>query len=281
MALDCNSYILLDAGNGRKLEQFGACLVDRPCAQAVWRPTLPPSRWQQAQAFFTREHGARWEFRQKMPENWICEIQGIRFRLQPTDFGHVGVFPEHALAWQKIQELSRTGEAEKLSVLNLFAYSGGATLALAKAGCEVCHLDASRKMIDWARQNAELNALSEAPIRWIVDDVQKFLKREIRRERHYDGIILDPPSFGRGSNQELFQIDSHMLDLLELCRQVLAVKPRFLFLSCHTPGYTPLVLTHLLTQTLPRGTLSAGELVLPANPDTLAVPSGTWALWQP
>lgn len=282
MISDQLSYTLLDAGNGRKLEQFGPCLVDRPCAQAVWRPALPSSRWQQAQAFFTREQGARWEFRQKMPENWVCEIEGIRFHLQPTDFGHVGVFPEHALAWRKVQKICFSGVSVKPVVLNLFAYSGGATLALAKAGCEVCHLDASHKMVDWARQNAALNALAEAPIRWIVDDVQKFLKREIRRERQYDGIILDPPSFGRGSNQELFQIDNHMLDLLELCRNVLSLKPRFLFLSCHTPGYTPLVLTHLLTQTLPKGSISAGELVLPVNhPEILAVPSGTWALWQP
>jgi 23S rRNA (cytosine1962-C5)-methyltransferase len=280
MASDRSSYALVDAGNGRKLEQFGPCLVDRPCAQAVWWPTLPPSRWQQAQAFFTREHGARWEFRQKMPENWVCEIEGIRFRLQPTDFGHVGVFPEHALAWKKLRDICASDASAKPTVLNLFAYSGGATLALAKAGCEVCHLDASRKMVDWARQNAELNALTDAPIRWIVDDVQKFLKREIRRGRQYDGIILDPPSFGRGSNQELFQIDSHMLDLLKLCRQVLSARRRFLFLSCHTPGYTPLVLTNLLTQTMLKGTISSGELVLPAHPDTLAVPSGTWALWE-
>lgn len=282
MPSDSNSYALLDAGDGRKLEQFGAFLLDRPCAQAVWRPSLPQSKWQEAHAFFTREQGARWEFRQKMPESWNCEIAGISFRLQTTDFGHVGVFPEHQFAWKKAQELcSQHKNGGKLSVLNLFAYSGGATLALAKLGCEVCHLDASRKMVDWARRNAELNALAEAPIRWIVDDVQKFLKREIRRRRFYDAVILDPPSFGRGSNQELFQIDSHMLELLDLCRQTLAPRPRLLFLSCHTPGYTPLVLAHLLTQTMPKGNISSGELVLPAShPDTLAVPSGTWGLWQ-
>ena len=277
-----NSYALLDAGNGRKLEQFGHFLLDRPCAQAVWKPCLPEAQWQAAHAFFTREQGARWRFRQKMPESWTCEIAGIDFLLQTTDFGHVGVFPEHELAWRKAQELCVPSGAEKFSVLNLFAYSGGATLALAKAGCEVCHLDASKKMVDWARKNADLNSLGDAPIRWIIDDVQKFLKREIRRQRFYDGIILDPPSFGRGSNQELFQIDSHMLDLLDLCRQVLAAQARFLFLSCHTPGYTPMVLTNLLSQVLPKGKIVAGELALPASrPDVMSVPSGTWALWKP
>jgi 23S rRNA (cytosine1962-C5)-methyltransferase len=282
MSSEGNSYALLDAGNGRKLEQFGRFLLDRPCAQAVWRPCLPSAQWQAAHALFSREQGAKWEFRQKMPESWNCEIAGINFFLQTTDFGHVGVFPEHEFAWRKVQELCVPGGAEKNSVLNLFAYSGGATLALAKAGCEVCHLDASKKMVDWARKNAELNSLSDAPIRWIVDDVQKFLKREIRRQRLYDGIILDPPSFGHGSNQELFQIDNHILDLLGLCRQTLASQARFLFLSCHTPGYTPMVLTNLLSQAMPKGKIMAGELALPAShPDAMSVPCGTWALWKP
>ncbi|MFA6929401.1 MAG: class I SAM-dependent methyltransferase [Lentisphaeria bacterium] len=280
MPVATNTYALMDAGNGRKLEQFGPCLVDRPCAQAVWRPSLPQTRWQQADAFFTREQGAKWEFRKPLPENWICDIGGIRFRILPTDFGHLGVFPEHALGWKKISEICSRLDTKKAAVLNLFAYSGGATLALAKVGCEVCHLDASKKMVDWARQNADLNELSAAPIRWIVDDVQKFLKREIRRGKQYDGIVLDPPSFGRGSNQELFQIDHHMLDLLELCCQVLSATPKFLFLSCHTPGYTPLVLQHLLKQTLPGGAIEAGELLLPARPEALDVPSGTYACWQ-
>ena len=203
-------------------------------------------------------------------------------QLRPTDFGHVGIFPEHSFGWAKMQEeIRRTPQPEKPSILNLFAYSGGATLAAAQSGAAVCHLDASKKMVEWARENARLNHLDEAPIRWITDDVQKFLKREIRRGRRYDGIVLDPPSFGRGTNQELFQIDDNMLEVLDLCRQVLAERPLFVLLTCHTPGYTPMVLTHLVTQQLPPGQIEAGEMALPAAPGTYAVPSGTYAWWKP
>lgn len=274
-------YEFLDAGAGRKLERFGEWILARPCAQAVWMPQSP-DLWEHADASFSREHGAHWEFRTpRIREGWRCELGGITFRLKPTDFGHVGIFPEHLLGWKLVQEAIRKAAPRKLSVLNLFAYSGGATLACAKAGAEVCHLDASKKMTDWARENATENHLEEAPIRWIVDDVTKFLKREIRRGRKYDGIILDPPSFGRGTSQELFQIDQCMLELLALCREVLSVKPSFVMLTCHTPGYTPLVLSHLADQSFPKGTVKTGEMVLPTTPDILAVPSGAYAFWTP
>ena len=169
----------------------------------------------------------------------------------------------------------------RLSILNLFAYSGGATLACARAGAEVCHLDASRKMTDWARDNANANHLQDAPVRWIVDDVTKFLNREIRRGRKYDGIILDPPSFGRGTSKEFFQIDQCMLELLDLCRQCLSDTPSFVLLTCHTPGYTPLVLSHLAAQSFPKGEIKTGEMILPVAGNALAVPSGAYAFWQP
>jgi 23S rRNA (cytosine1962-C5)-methyltransferase len=167
-------------------------------------------------------------------------------------------------------------------VLNLFAYSGGASLAAARAGAEVCHLDASRKMVTWARRNAELNGLVDAPIRWIVDDVRRFLKREQRRGRRYDGIILDPPSFGRGKRQEVFKIDDHLGELLDQCREVLSSSPRFVFLSCHTPGYTPLVLTHLLEQMQQGcpGDTESGEMILPGVGGVRPVPSGSYAVWR-
>ncbi|HQL87746.1 MAG TPA: class I SAM-dependent methyltransferase [Lentisphaeria bacterium] len=275
---DSLSYSLLDTGAGRKLERFGDYVLDRPCAQAVWRPALRPSEWSQADAFFTREQGNRWEFRRPLPESWICVVGGIRFQVRPTDFGHIGVFPEHVLGWQWMTR-AIAGVGRSLSVLNLFAYSGGATLALAKVGCEVCHLDAARKMVDWARRNAEENGLGQAPIRWIVDDVRKFLLREVRRGRRYDGIVLDPPSFGRGANQELFKIDDNLLELLGLCWQVLTPTPVFVFLSCHTPGYTPLVLQHLISQIASGGSLEAGEMVIEAAPGALPLPSGSYAAW--
>lgn len=278
-----DQYELLDAGAGRKLERFGRFVLDRPCAQAVWRPQREPRFWSQADAYFTRENGSHWQFRvPAVRQGWSCSLGGISMQLRPTDFGHVGIFPEHSFGWAKMQEeIRRTPQPEKPSILNLFAYSGGATLAAAQSGAAVCHLDASKKMVEWARENARLNHLDEAPIRWITDDVQKFLKREIRRGRRYDGIVLDPPSFGRGTNQELFQIDDNMLEVLDLCRQVLAERPLFVLLTCHTPGYTPMVLTHLVTQQLPPGQIEAGEMALPAAPGTYAVPSGTYAWWKP
>jgi 23S rRNA (cytosine1962-C5)-methyltransferase len=274
-----NAYKLIDSGNGRKLEQFGEYTVDRPCAQAVWRPLLPDDVWLRADAVFTRESGNKWEFRRRLPDWWPVEVGELVFRVEPTDFGHLGVFPEHAGAWSWLR--THAGDSGRLSVLNLFAYSGGATLAAARLGWEVCHLDASRKMVNWARENSSLNGLSDAPIRWIVDDVHKFLKREERRERTYDGIILDPPSFGRGRRQEVFKIDDHLLSLLGLCRRVLSTSPRFVYLSCHTPGYTPLVLHHLLSQSIAMdGKVETGEMTLGDGQGALPVPSGTYAVWH-
>ena len=281
MAEPNRSYQLVDAGAGRKLERFADVLISRPCAQAVWRPSRPQSVWDQADASFTREQQSGWSFRRKIPSEWTCEVGGVLFTVRPTDFGHLGVFPEHAFGWQWLQQRAKDAK-QPLNVLNLFAYSGGATLAAARLGFRVCHLDASRKMVAWARRNAALNDLDAAPVRWIVDDVQKFLAREQRRGAVYDGIILDPPSFGRGSRQELFKIDTHLLDLMEQCRRVLAPRPAFVFLSCHTPGYTPLVLEHLLSQGLAGlgGAIEAGEMVLEGGHEVLPVPSGTYAVWS-
>ena len=267
-------YELLDSGAGRKLERFGDYVLDRPCSQAVWRPSLPADVWRKADGFFTREDGNHWTFARRLPESWTCEVGEVTFKISPTDFGHVGVFPEHELGWNWMTRLVDES-GRRPSVLNLFAYTGGATMALAKHGCEVCHLDASKKMVDWAHRNMELNHLEEAPIRWIVDDVQKFLLREKRRGRKYDGILLDPPSFGRGTNQELFKIDNNLLDLLDMCIGVLSDDPLFLFVSCHTPGYTPLVLTNLLGQGLRgRGAMEAGEMVI--RGERLSLPSGSY-----
>lgn len=275
------SYQLLDSGDGRKLERFDSVVLDRPCSQAVWRPAQRSSLWREADATFTREtKDAFWTFRNQPNPDWQVTIDGLRFGLQPTDFGHVGIFPEHRRAWQWIAD-SATGCAPgELEVLNLFAYSGGATLAAARAGFKVCHLDASKKMLQWARDNAALNGLQDAPIRWICDDVNKFLKREQRRGRRYAGIILDPPSFGRGTRHEIFKIDNHLRELLDDCRQLLSEDPRFIFLSCHTPGYTPVVLDHLLVQMLGGhpGRIETGEMTLTGD-GALAIPSGSYGAW--
>ncbi|MBS0621077.1 MAG: class I SAM-dependent methyltransferase [Verrucomicrobia bacterium] len=272
-------YELIDSGNQQKLERFGDYLIVRPCSQALWRPALSAENWDRADALFTREKGNAWKFKKKLPKSWIAEIDGLEFQIAPTDFGHLGVFPEHSLLWREMEEAIRSCTVAP-SVLNLFAYSGGATLAAARAGAKVCHLDASKGMVDWARQNAQLNGLEKAPIRWIVDDAIRFLKREVKRGVRYEGIILDPPSFGRGSKGEVFKIESDIHQILELCRSVLSDAPLFVLFTTHTPGMTPTVLSHLLEQFMPDGTIAAKELLLPAQKG-LGIPYGCAAKWSP
>lgn len=280
-----DAYTLLDSGDGRKLERFGRFTISRPCSQAVWDPCLDKSHWDKADAIFLREGDTKWIFNNsKANSQWQTEAAGINFNISPTDFGHLGLFPEQRDFWQWIIEtITKSSERrnQPIQVLNLFAYSGGATLAAAKAGAHVCHLDASKGMVEWARENASLNNLEKAPIRWIVDDVRKFLARELRREKHYDAIILDPPSFGRGSKGEIFKIEEHIREILSQCRQLLTKQPLFLLFSCHTSGFTPIAMHHLLSQTMKGlpGNIDQGEMVLTGSSKVLPVPSGTFARW--
>jgi 23S rRNA (cytosine1962-C5)-methyltransferase len=271
-----SDYQLIDSGDGQKLERFGDYTLIRPCQQAVWKP-LFKEEWERASARFTREKEKNhWTFKTKLPASWTVLNGGVQFKIAPTDFGHLGVFPEHADLWEWMRPLlSKTSR-----VLNLFAYSGGVTLAAAQQGAQVCHLDASKGMVDWARENAALNHLKEAPIRWIVDDAVKFLKREKKRGSFYDGIVLDPPTFGRGSQGEIFKIEEAIIPLLELCSELLSERPLFVIFSCHTPGFTPLALQHLLGQTMPRGHIEVGEMAL-HSPGALSIPSGSFAKWTP
>lgn len=260
-------YKLLDSGHETKLERFGDFTLIRPCPQALWRKSHP-DLWKSVDATFTREGG--WHFARKLPREWTCRIGGVLCKISPTDFGHVGVFPEHAALWDELRPLVRGGQ-----ILNLFAYSGGATLGFAQEGARLCHLDASKGMVDWARENAALNNLTAAPIRWIVDDALKFLRREERREVRYDGILLDPPTFGRGAQGEVFKIERDLGPLLELCRSVLSKSPRFLVMSCHTPGMTPMVLRHIAAQLFAGARLEVGEMAIRSE-GALEIPSGTF-----
>lgn len=262
-----DTYELLDSGEGKKWERFGPYVLQRPCPQAVWLS----ERKVQEDAFFVREKGNRWTFKIKMPASWQIELKGVTFKISPTDFGHLGVFPEHASLWDWMRPHVKKG----MRVLNLFAYSGGATLAAAQEGAEVCHLDASKGMVDWARENARLNHLEKAPIRWIVDDAGKFLKREMKRGSLYDAIILDPPTFGRGAKGEVFKIEEEIVPLLQMCKAVLSKKPSFFVFSCHTPGFTPTVLKTLLEKTFAKKGES-GEMLLESN-TTCPIPSGSFA----
>ncbi len=275
-----NGYELLDSGNGAKLERFGEVVLARPCAQAVWQPQRP-ARWKSADATFDREDGNRWHGRNRLPQEWVIDVDGTRFRLSGTDFGHLGIFPEQRAQWTWIRE-TVAAAGRPVRMLNLFAYSGGSTLAAARGGAEVCHLDASKGMVQWARANAALNGLESHPIRWIVDDAHKFLNREIRRGRRYDGIILDPPTYGRGGNGETYKIERDLTETLRLCRALLSDSPLFLLLSAHTPGHTPIVLGNVLTQALRGlgGAVTSGEMVLAGAPDVFPLPSGAYARWQ-
>ncbi len=275
---NASQYELLDSGNGRKLERFGRVILARPCSQAIWQPCLPASAWAKADASFDREQGLNWHGRDRLPAHWEIDVDAIRFRLSGTDFGHLGIFPEQRAQWRWIDETVR-GANRKVSVLNLFAYSGGSTLAPALAGAEVCHLDASQSMVDWARENAALNGLREAPIRWIAEDVHKFLGREIRRGRHYDAVILDPPSFGRGAKGEIYKIERDLAKTLALCRDLLSPTPLFILLSAHTPGVTPVVLENLLLDALHSlsPALHSGEMLLTGADGVRPVPSGCYA----
>lgn len=276
-------YHLIDSGNGRKLEQFGPFRIARPSAQAVWNPSLPESDWAKADAQFTREPDNRW-IKSKIPEQWTIQVSGIRFKIVPTDFGHLGIFPEQKPFWSWIENFVKKALAEKLKtvrVLNLFAYSGGSTLAAAKGGAQVCHLDASKGMVAWARENAALNNLEKAPIRWIVDDVSKFLAREIKRGSRYEAIILDPPTFGRGSQGEIFKIEEDIKKILQQCRELLSDYPLFILFSCHTPGFTPIAMNHLLAQMTDGlgGIIESGEMALTGEGTVFSLPSGTFSRW--
>lgn len=266
------TYSLIDSGGGQKFERWGNWTLIRPCPQAVWRP-LHEKLWTTADAIFSREEEERWRFFRDLPSSWPIGFSGVKFKVSPTDFGHLGVFPEHACLWTDLRSMIR----KEMRVLNLFAYSGGATMAAAQEGASVCHLDASKGMVDWARENAALNGLEKAPIRWIVDDAMKFLKREERRKSFYDAIVLDPPTFGRGRQGEVFKIERDIVPLLELCRSVLSPKPRFLIFSCHTSSMSPQGLQNLVEQIFGPGHIQSAELMLSA-PDALPVPSGCYAM---
>jgi 23S rRNA (cytosine1962-C5)-methyltransferase len=278
-----NRYRLVDSGKGRKLERFGPYLLSRPCSQAVWQPQLSEKEWHKADATFSREQENKWTHKRSLPDTWHIEVAGLIFKISTTDFGHLGIFPEQKPFWEWIQTTIKAHVTStfKPRVLNLFAYSGGSTLAAAKAGAAVCHLDASKGMVSWARENAALNRLEQAPIRWIVEDVKKFLARELKRGSRYEGIILDPPSFGRGTKGEIFKIEEEIVGLLQDCRHLLSDRPLFILFSCHTLGFSPLVMQHLMTQAMQglKGRLDVGEMVLSGEQSVFDVPSGTYARW--
>jgi 23S rRNA (cytosine1962-C5)-methyltransferase len=280
-------YILLDSGDEAKLEQVGPYRLVRPASQAVWKRRLSENEWRQVDAIYRRtETGSgKWEWKRPIPRKFPIVFANLSFWIKLTDFGHLGLFPEQADNWTWMRDLIRQRMARtnnrNLTVLNLFAYTGGSTLAASQAGAHVVHVDAAKGVVDWARDNAKESHLDERPIRWLVDEALKFAQREVRRGRKYQGIILDPPSFGRGPKGEVFKIEKHLLPLLDACQELLADDALFFLLSCHTPGFTPTTLRNQLLDILGdrEGVIEQGEMLIPGEKGRF-LPSGVYGRWQ-
>lgn len=255
-------YELLDSGEGEKLERFGKIITRRPDPQALWGRSLNEAEWKKNNAFFASREGEKGEWKGERIENWLTEIGGIKFNLKLSAFKHVGVFPEQQPNWSWIEEKIKSA-GRQVSVLNLFGYTGGASLAAAKAGAEVCHLDGSRTTVTLAKKNAESSDLADKPIRWILDDAIAFVQREIKRGRKYDGIIMDPPAFGHGPNGELWKIEDDLLPLIDLCEEVLSDNPLFFIINGYASGYSALAYENCLKEIFgDRGMIECGELAL-------------------
>ena len=276
-------YELLDCGDGRRLERWGKQILIRPDPQAIW-PRGDHPLWNRADGIYRRSEkgGGGWEIR-SLPESWPVRYEGLTFQIRPMGFKHTGVFPEQAPNWDFIRRAVEERRRRKpVSLLNLFAYTGGATLAAAAAGASVCHVDASKGIVGFAKENARLSGLGEAPIRYIVDDCQKFVQREIRRGRRYDAIVMDPPSYGRGPSGEVWKFEENIAPFLDLCVQLLSDDPLFVIINSYTTGISPSTPAYLLGISLaPRfgGEIESGELLLPVTQSGLGLPCGHSSRW--
>lgn len=282
---DFKAYQLLDAGDKEKLESWNGIILRRPDPMAIW-PKIHPELWDKAQAVYHRSNsgGGYWEYLKKLDSEWTVKFKDLTFKVSPTNFKHTGLFPEQAANWQFISDKVKQSKRKDLKVLNLFAYTGGATIAASKAGCqEVVHVDAARGMVEWAKENAHLNQLDKKCIRYIVDDCLKFLRREVKRGHKYDGIIMDPPSYGRGPNNELFKFEDKINDLLAESIKLLSDDALFLIINSYTTGYSQTVLKNTLTLQMAdrfKGTITADELCIPIVNSDFYLPCGFVTRWQ-
>ena len=280
-------YELIDCDRGEKLERWGEHMLIRPDAPIVWSTDKEERSplWKKADARYIRSSsgGGSWEIYKKLPESWEVGYKDLKFGIKPMGFKHTGLFPEQAANWDWFSGIIKESGREDVNVLNLFAYTGGATVAAAKAGASVCHVDAAKGMVGWAKENAALSGLSEAPIRYIVDDVRKFVEREIRRGRKYDGIIMDPPSYGRGPNGELWKLEQELFGLINLCMQVLSDKPLFFLVNTYTTGLSGQIMENIFSLTLEKkygGSFRIGEVGLPISHNGLILPCGYSSRWR-
>lgn len=277
-------YELIDASGGERLERWGNVTLIRPDPQIIWTTEKENPLWKQAHARYLRSSkgGGRWQNYKELPGQWSIQYRELTFHIKPMGFKHTGVFPEQAVNWdfvsRKIQK-----EKREIQVLNLFGYTGCATLACMQAGAKVCHVDASKGMVQWAKENAVSSGIADRPVRWIVDDCIKFVQREIRRGNRYDGIIMDPPSYGRGPSGEVWKLEEQLYSLVELCSRVLSQDPLFFVLNSYTTGLSPAVMEYLLGVLLRKkfgGRVSSDEIGLPVTDTGLVLPCGSTAIWE-
>ena len=283
IANEWKDYEIIDMASGEKLERWGNIKLIRPDPQIIWKNKSFPSEWKSANARYNRSNtgGGAWEYSKRLPESWQVKYKNLTFNIKPMGFKHTGLFPEQAVNWDwminKIKQSKRD-----IKVLNLFAYTGGATVACLSAGASVCHVDSSKGMTTWAKENVESSGLREKPVRFIIDDVVKFVQREIRRDNKYDAIIMDPPSYGRGKNGEVWQFENNIADLVELCTQVLSDDPLFFLINSYTTGISSKVLANLLELNMKRynGKITSGEIGLPMKNSKLVLPCGIYGRWE-
>ena len=284
LANEWKDYELLDMADGLKLERWKDIILERPDPQIIWNNKSYPEKWKQSHAKYNRSQsgGGSWEFRKKLPKSWQVKYKNLTFNIKPMGFKHTGLFPEQAVNWDWMIDKIK-GAKREISVLNLFAYTGGATVACLSAGASVCHVDSSKGMTEWAKENVASSGLRDRPVRFLIDDVIKFVNREIRRGHTYDAIVMDPPSYGRGANGEVWRFEDNISELVELCMKLLSDKPLFCLINSYTTGASSQSLENLLRMNMPKrvkGKFEHGEIGLPMTDSKLILPCGIYGRWE-
>ena len=283
IANNWKEYEIIDMADGEKLERWGKVYLVRPDPQIIWKEKTFPNKWKNINARYNRSKtgGGNWEYVNHLPKAWQIKYRDLTFNIKPMGFKHTGLFPEQAVNWEWMINKIKSSKKE-INVLNLFAYTGGATVACSYAGAKVCHVDSSKGMVSWAKENIVSSGLKDRPVRFIIDDVTKFVQREIRRGNKYDAIIMDPPSYGRGKNGEVWHFENNISDLVELCSKVLSDDPLFFLINSYTTGISAKVLENILNLKLKmkKGKLSSGEIGLPMKNSSLVLPCGIYGRWE-
>lgn len=280
---DWKDYSVIATGDGYKLEEWGGITLLRPDPQVIWKTDVDIENYPKLHAKYVRSEtgGGKWIYKKKMPEEWTVCYKDLKFKIKPMGFKHTGLFPEQAVNWDLMTDLIK-GAGREISVLNLFAYTGGATVACAKAGASVCHVDSAKAMVERAGENVKLSKIDNPKVRYIIDDCKKFVEREIRRGRKYDAVIMDPPSYGRGPNGEMWKLEGELFPLVQLCSKVLSDKPLFFLINSYTTGLQPQVLKNILNKTVAQnrgGRTEAYEVGLKTQEEGVVLPCGNSGIW--